>query len=131
MKTYQVLKTVKDTAEATPTVNYFYDRDIYQAVNQNEIRYPVLCMALQSITVRENYKTCTFQLYVAERLLNGEENRPYAVAECMDIAEEYLHNLQNADGILNVEYDRQYNVSEYQTMDMNGTIDNSGLSAWD
>lgn len=118
MKNYQVLKLLKDVANATPSINFYFDRDIYQAVNQNEVKYPVLCMALQSVTVRENYKTLTFQLFAAERLTNGEENRPYAVAELFDIAEEYLHNVGKEDGIVEIEYDRQFNLAEYQTIDI-------------
>lgn len=127
MKAYQILKTVRDVANATPAINFFHNGDIYQAVNRNEVKYPILCMSLQSMTVRENYTTFTFQLYAAERLTNGEENREYAIAELMDLAEDYVHSLKNTDGILDVEFDRQYNNSTYQTMDMNvciyGTID--------
>lgn len=117
MTTYQTLQTVKDAAEETPSVNRYSDRDIYQTINKNDVNYPVLCMALQSMTVRENYITYTFQLYAAERLTNGEENRPYALAHLMDMAEEYIHTLSNKEGIVEVEFDRQYNQAEFQTMD--------------
>lgn len=117
MKTYELLKTVKQVAEATDGVGVFSHRDIYETINNNDVKYPVLCMALQSMTVRENYKECTFQLYAAERLTNAEDNRQFATAQLMDIAEVYIHNLKQTDGIADVSYDRQYNVAAYQTMD--------------
>lgn len=117
MKTYQILETVKNVANATQGVNSFSNRDIYNAINTNEVKYPIICMALESVTVRENYKTCTFQFYAAERLQNGEENRQYAMAELIDIAELYMHNLSITEGIVDVEFDRQYNIATYTTMD--------------
>lgn len=117
MKTIDLLKTLEKTALNTDGVEHYSNVDIYDTINQNEIKYPVVCMALQYMTVKENFVSYTFQFYAAERLDNGENNRPFALAQLFDTAENYVAKLKQADGIIDVELDRQYNNSEYQTMD--------------
>lgn len=117
MKTIDLLKTLKETALNLDNINCYSDLDIYETINQNEIKYPVVCMALQYMTVKENFVSYTFQFYAAERLDNGENNRPFAVAQLFDTAENYVAKLKQQDGIIDVELERQYNNSDFQTMD--------------
>lgn len=118
MRTKELLNKIEEKAIVNPTINFYSDADIYKSVNQNEVKYPILCMALQNMTVRENFITYTFQLYAAERLTNGNENRSYAIAELFDICEDFVHEVEEIDGVLNVDYDRQWNVGDMQTMDL-------------
>lgn len=118
MTTIQLLQTIENTANQTQGINQFSHLDIYRTIDTNEIKYTVVCMVLQSMTVKENFVSYTFQFYAADRLNNAETNRNLIVANLFDIAENYVANLRNADGVLNIEYDRQYNNSEYRTMDV-------------
>lgn len=118
MKTIELLGVLREKALQTDGVNMYYNADIYKAVDGNDIKYPVICMALQNMTVKENYVSYMFQFYAAERLDNGENNRPFAVAQLFDIAEKYVAKLKQSTRILDVELDRQYNQSNFQTMDV-------------
>lgn len=118
MNTTQLLQTIEQAANDTTGINQFSHLDIYETINTNEIKYAVVCMVLQSMTVKENYVSYTFQFYAADRLNNAENNRNLIIAQLFDIAENYVANLRNADGVLDVEFDRQYNNSEYRTMDV-------------
>ena len=118
MKTIELLEVLREKALQTDGVNMYYNEDIYKAVDGNDIKYPVICMALQNMTVKENYVSYMFQFYGAERLENDEKNKSFALAQLFDIAEMYVAKLKQSTGILDVELDRQYNQSNFQTMDV-------------
>lgn len=119
MRLFELQAIMKECALNVPMVKQYSDLDIYMTCNTGEVQYPILCAAIQYMTVKEQYISYTFQVYLADRLINDDKNRNDVIASEFDRAEEWVKLLKASDGILDVEYDRQWNTGQLpQLMDV-------------
>lgn len=95
----KIIKNITYGVHQDFPVETFTNGDVYALWNNNSIKYSAVNLAIEDITVNDNYSEYNIILYYGDRLLQDDSNFNFIQIDGEKILTEIIENLKNVDGI--------------------------------